>query len=81
MKTQQSKKTGKWWVVGLPEGMLPVGPSETRREADEDRVGLAKFFRGQDKRHFVTVDEPRREAARAKAARRGKVTQGEFLFS
>lgn len=34
-----------WWIVD-DAGRLPDhGPYDTRREADEDRVGLARFCR------------------------------------
>ena len=54
MKTQQSNRTGQWWIVNVPNNSLPFGPYKTRLAAESDRVGLAKFYRHENKRGFVT---------------------------
>lgn len=42
---------GTWWVEGLPpyrvngETCTACGPYDTRREADDDRIGLQRFYR------------------------------------
>jgi len=53
------KKLGKsWWIVGHPDG--PMGPYDTRREAEEDRRGVNRFNRYQNEPGFLT-SERRRE--------------------
>ena len=54
MTTQQSPRTGKWWIVGVPGGALPFGPYKTRVTAESDRVGLERFYRHCDKPRYVT---------------------------
>jgi len=52
-----SKKLGKyWWIVGDEEDG-PYGPYESRKEAEEDRVGIKRFFRCQDEPGFMTSEK------------------------
>lgn len=38
-----------WWITGLPNDDCPeCGPYRTRAEADEDRMGLQRFYRDRD---------------------------------
>lgn len=46
---------GEWWVHGMDDG--PIGPYETRAEADEDRAGVQRFLRHGHKRGYVTTDK------------------------
>jgi hypothetical protein len=34
-----------WWIVDVPDTIDECGPYRTRAEAEQDRVGLARFFR------------------------------------
>lgn len=40
----KTKKLGKyWWIVGHEDG--PMGPYDTKKEADEDRIGVNRSMR------------------------------------
>jgi hypothetical protein len=54
MTTQQSTRTGQWWIVGVPDNALPFGSYKTRLAAESDRVGLDKFYRHHEKPRYVT---------------------------
>ena len=43
-----------WWITGLPDTDPDCGPYETKQEAESDRRGLARFYRHENKRGFVT---------------------------
>ena len=45
------RRGGAWWVDGCHE---PMGPYNTKREADEDRIGVQKYLRHGHRRDFVT---------------------------
>lgn len=50
----QTKKFGKrWWIVGNDD-YGPIGPYETKQEAEDDRRGLNRFYRHQNEPNFVT---------------------------
>lgn len=34
-----------WWIVNTPPGVDEMGPYETKREADEDRVGVQRWIK------------------------------------
>lgn len=42
-----------WWIISYEE---PVGPYETKREAEDDRRGLLRFERYGEKPGFVTTE-------------------------
>jgi hypothetical protein len=44
MKLKVEQREDGWWVTGQPEGEWDCGPYSTRKEADEDRQGLERFF-------------------------------------
>lgn len=45
-----------WWILGYEE---PLGPYNTRAEANEDRLGLIRTERFKDEPGFVTTDPPK----------------------
>jgi len=45
-----------WWIIGLPDDEYSAaGPYTTRAEAEEDRRGLVRFYRNENKRSFFTT--------------------------
>jgi len=46
MNVQQSKK-GRWWIGPMPKlsRWRWIGPYGTRKEAEADRIGIARFIR------------------------------------
>ena len=44
-----------WWIVG-DEDFGPYGPYETRKEAEEDRIGVTRSIRRSDDREFFTSE-------------------------
>ena|GEM_PF-3878393 len=51
---QVLNQDGAWWVLAPEE---TYGPYETRREAEEDRRGLARFKKYCDEPGFVTMED------------------------
>lgn len=52
--TSAVKRIGKqWWVVGIKD-VPPMGPYDTKAEAESDRVGVARFLRNEDKQGYMT---------------------------
>lgn len=49
------KRKGEWWITGVPE-CEDCGPYDTKAEAEEDRVGLARTEKNMDKRSFWTCE-------------------------
>ena len=47
------KRSDGWWVTGIPE-TDDAGPYDTKASAEEDRIGMERFLRHQDKRGYVT---------------------------
>lgn len=47
-----------WWIIDVP-GTDDCGPYPRKEEADEDRRGMERFFKYQDKRGFVTTERRR----------------------
>ena len=46
-------KTDGWWITRTPAGVEEMGPYASRRQAREDRDGVARFLRliaGRDRR-------------------------------
>ena len=41
--TLQKRKDG-WWILHVPDSITEYGPYDTKDEAEEDRVGLARTF-------------------------------------
>lgn len=54
MKTK--KKSDGWWITGVPESE-DCGPYDTKKEAEEDRVGLARTEKNMDRRAFWTCEK------------------------
>jgi len=55
----QSKKLGRfWWIIG-DEEFGPCGPYDTRREAEEDCIGMTEFYHNESKPGFVSCDSRR----------------------
>ena len=53
-----TKKIGEdWWIVGDED----YGPYETKKEAEEDRVGIGRFMRNQNDPEFMSVDSKLKE--------------------
>lgn len=42
------KRSDGWWVIETPAGVLEVGPSDTKAEAQEDLMGLKRFLKEHD---------------------------------
>lgn len=34
-----------WWIVNVPDTITECGPYDTRADAEQDRRGMAAFFR------------------------------------
>ena len=50
------KRMGKrYWIIGSDE---PIGPYDTMAEAHEDRKGLLRFYKFEDKPGYVTSETP-----------------------
>ena len=45
-----------WWVCDVPETQ-DCGPYDTRGEADDDRRGLERFFKYENRKGFITTDK------------------------
>lgn len=48
-----------WWICenpADPEG--PIGPYDTKKEAEEDMIGMRRFHRNEHRRGFVTSQKP-----------------------
>ena len=54
--TTEQRGKASWWITGLPDGDADCGPYRTRAEAEEDRRGLARFYRFGHLRKFWTSD-------------------------
>lgn len=39
--------SGQWWILGCPD-VDQCGPYQTRAEAEDDRRGIARFYRTMD---------------------------------
>lgn len=45
LEVKQHPKTGKWWICGCIDYKTPrAGPYDKRKEAEEDRAGLARSY-------------------------------------
>jgi len=54
MTKMKIRKQGKrWWIVGRDQ---PIGPYDTRAEAEADRRGMARFDRYCDEPGFITSE-------------------------
>jgi hypothetical protein len=55
------KKLGKyWWILGLMDGdeeYGPVGPYNSKKEANESRKNLIEFDKNKDKPGFLTSEK------------------------
>ena len=56
MKLETQKMGKNWWIVGDEEDG-PYGPYDSRKEAEEDKVGLNRAERNRDNREFYTVEK------------------------
>ena len=54
MKTARVEATGKWVI--WTDDKEPVGPYDTKAEAESDRVGMERFIRHQNKPGYITAD-------------------------
>lgn len=52
------RKPDGWWIAGIPD-TENNGPYATRREAEADRRGLARFFRNENDHTFFTTEAAR----------------------
>ena len=43
------------WIIWL-DGGEPVGPYDTKAEAEDDRKGMARFYKYVNKPDFMTTD-------------------------
>jgi len=56
MSNLELKKMGRsWWVIGDDE-VGPMGPYETKTEAETCRIGMSRFYRHQDKPGYITCE-------------------------
>lgn len=39
------KEDNKWWITNTPEGVLEMGPYDTKKEAEEDMAGVKRFLK------------------------------------
>ena len=44
VKLETIRRSTGWWVTGLPD-YDDCGPYDTRKEAEEDRIGMERFYR------------------------------------
>ena len=59
--TGRLRQIGKqWWITGF-DGVLPMGPYYTKREAECTRVRVGRFLKNQDKPRYVTCDKFRKK--------------------
>lgn len=56
MKPATRKLGKRWWVTGFKD-VPPMGPYDTKGEAEEARKGVSRFFCNQDKPGYVTCDK------------------------
>jgi hypothetical protein len=52
-------RNGKWEITDMPDGEPDCGPYTTRAEAESDRIGMARFFRDENKPGFLTSEKPK----------------------
>jgi hypothetical protein len=53
-----TKRPDGWWITDTPADYGgDVGPYTTKAEADDDRRGLERFERGEDRRGSVTTEK------------------------
>jgi len=61
----QNPRSKQWFVIGLPESYIEggrYGPYETKKEADEARLGAVRFFR-------INRDETKKEKRNVRSPR------------
>jgi len=51
------KRGSKWWIENIPD-CSDCGPYSKEPEAESDRRGLERFFKYENRKGFVTSDEP-----------------------
>ena len=56
---QTVKRRDGWWIENVPE-CEDCGPYSTRKQADSDMRGMERFFKFEDKKHFVTTEKVKR---------------------
>ena len=56
------KKGGGWRVTGMPDGEPDMEPYETKRQAEEDKRGVERFFRNESRRSFFTCERKRKKS-------------------
>lgn len=39
------KEDNKWWVIETPEGVLEMGPYDTKKEAEDIMAGTKRFLK------------------------------------
>ena len=44
MEVRQSK-SGRWWIIGVPDSVRRVGPYDRKADAQDDMLGLKRFFK------------------------------------
>jgi len=49
-------RAGAWWILGMDDG--PIGPYSRRADADDDRRGLLRFAKFENRPGYVTIDKP-----------------------
>lgn len=55
--TTNQRADGQWEIIHMPQGFEPiVGPYPTKQAAEEDRVGMGRFFRHCDEPGFITSE-------------------------
>ncbi len=55
MKLTTKKLGTYWWILG-DEDAGPMGPYDSRVEAEDDRVGVTRFYRHCNKPGYVTSE-------------------------
>jgi len=56
-------KNGKWWVLGYSDAG-PLGPYNTKADAEESRRRLERTLKYMDEPGFVTSENPRQKKGR-----------------
>ena len=59
VKLKLSRRHGGWWITGHPDPAVDVdcGPYKTMTEAREDKAGLERFYKYENRRGYVTTEK------------------------
>ena len=54
------KRTDGWWILDVPDSN-DCGPYDTRSEAEDDRRGISRCFKYEDREGYITSDPKKGE--------------------